>query len=82
MHLQGRPYLSQMGNFQQTENVERFQGRNPMKGRPADPDRQATIDFAKGVAGSLRDQADAIEKQFGTKHDKSTISKWLKGIDH
>jgi hypothetical protein len=35
----------------------------------------AKIDFAKGVAGSLQDKADAIEKQFGTKHDKSTISR-------
>jgi hypothetical protein len=52
-----------------------------MKVRPAEPDRQAEIDFAKGVAGSLQDKADAIEKQFGTKHDKSTISKWLKGFD-
>jgi len=60
---------------------ERFKGRNPMKGRPAEPDRQAEIDFAKGVAGSLQNKADAIEKQFGTKHDKSTISKWLKGFD-
>jgi hypothetical protein len=78
--LQGRP-LNQFGNFQMTENGERFKRRNPMKGRPAEPDRQAEIDFAKGVAGSLQNKADAIEKQFGTKHDKSTISKWLKGFD-
>jgi hypothetical protein len=81
MHLQGRPYLSEVGNFQVTENVERFKGRNTVKGRPADPDRQAKIDFAKSLDGSLQEKADAIEKQFGVKHDRSTISKWLKGSE-
>jgi hypothetical protein len=78
MHLQGRPFLSQLGNFQVTENVERFKGRNPLKGRPADPDRQAKIDFAKSVDGSLQDKADAVNAKFGSKHDRSTMSKWLK----
>jgi len=78
MHLQGRPYLSEVGNFQVTENVERFKGRNTEKGRPSDPDKQAKIDFANSLEGSLQEKADAIEAQFGVKHDRSTISKWLK----
>ncbi len=84
MHLQGRPYLSEIGNFQVTENVERFKGRNPVKGRTGDPDKQAKIDFARSVDGSLQEKADAVEKQFGIKHDRSTISKWLKesSFDH
>jgi hypothetical protein len=81
MHLQGRPYLSQMGNFQVTENVERFKGRNPVKGRPADPDRQAKIDFAKSIDGSLQGIANAVNEKFGSSHDRSTMSKWLKEFD-
>jgi hypothetical protein len=81
MHLLGRPYLSTTGNFQVTENVERFKGRNPKKGRPADPDKQAKIDLAKSIDGSLQEKADAVYEKFGTKHAKSTVSEWLKDFD-
>ena len=49
MHLQGRPHLNQIGNFQVTENVERFKGRNPKSGPKSDPEKQAKIDFAKSI---------------------------------
>jgi hypothetical protein len=78
MQLQGRPYLSQLGNFQVTENVERFKGRNPVKGRPSDPDRQAKIDFARSIDGSLQERTEAVNVKFDSKHSKSTISEWLK----
>lgn len=78
MHLQGRPYLSQIGNFQVTENVERFKGRNNKPGPRTDPDRQAKIDFAKSLDGSLQVKADAVNEKFGSKHSKSTVSEWLK----
>lgn len=81
MHLQGRPYLSQIGNFQVTENVERFKGRNNKSGPKNDPDRQAKIDFAKSLDGSLQDKATAVNEKFGSKHSKSTVSEWLKGFD-
>jgi hypothetical protein len=79
MHLQGRPYLSEIGNFQVTENVERFKGRNPVKGRPADPDKQAKIEFAQSTEGSLQDKSDAVNEKFGSNHSKSTVMGWLKG---
>lgn len=79
MHLQGRPYLSQIGNFQVTENVERFKGRNPLKGRPSDPDKQGKLDLAKSTEGSLKDKADAVNARYGSNHSKSTVSGWLKG---
>ncbi|MHB8218324.1 MAG: AAA family ATPase [Candidatus Sulfotelmatobacter sp.] len=81
MHLQGRPYLSEQGNFQVTENVERFKGRNSKSGPKDDPDRQAKIDFSKTIDGSLQDKADAVNEKFGSKHSKSTVSGWLKEFD-
>jgi hypothetical protein len=81
MHLLGRPHLSQFGNFQVTENVERFKGRNTVKGRPADPEKQAKIDFAKSLEGSLQDRAEAVIEKFGGKCSKSTVSGWLKEFD-
>ncbi len=81
MHLQGRPYLSQVGNFQVTENVERFKGRNNKSGPKSDPDKQAKIEFAKSVEGSFQQKADAVNAKFNTKHVKSTISDWMKEFD-
>lgn len=81
MHLQGRPYLNQIGNFQVTENVERFKGRNNKVGPKSNPDKQAKIDFAKSAPGSLQDKADAVNEKFASKHSKSTVSGWLKEFD-
>jgi hypothetical protein len=78
MHLQGRPHLYNAGNFYVTENVERFKGRNPTRGRPVDPDKQAKLDFAKTVPGTYQDKAKAVNEKFVTKHDESTIRKWFK----
>lgn len=50
-------------------------------GRKEDPDRQAKIDFAKNVNGSLQDKTAAVNEKFGSKHVKSTISEWLKEFD-
>lgn len=81
MHLQGRPHINETGNFQVTENVERFKGRNPVKGRPVDPDRQAKIDFANSVEGSLDVKRVAVIEKFGGTCSKSTMSEWMKGIE-
>lgn len=81
MQLQGRPYLSQNGNFQVTENVERFKGRNNKPGPKSNPDKQAKIDFAKSVDGSYQQRADAVNEKFGTNHSKSTIAEWCKDFD-
>ncbi len=56
----------------------REQRRNNKSGRPSDPSRQAKIDFAKSIDGSLQAKADAVNAKYGSHHDKSTISKWLK----
>jgi hypothetical protein len=77
MHLQGRPHLSEIGNFQVTENVERFKGRNPVNGRPEDVEKQAKLDFARTVEGTLHDQVAAVNEKFGSKHSKSTLSRWI-----
>lgn len=56
--------------------------RNDSKaGRKVDPDRQAKIDFAKGIDGSIRDKTDAVNEKFGTKHNHSTVGGWLKEFD-
>jgi RecA-family ATPase len=81
MHLEGRPYLFDTGNFKVTENVERFKGRNNKSGPKTDPDRQAKIDFVRSVDGSLQEKADAVNEKFGSKHAKSTVSEWLKDFD-
>jgi hypothetical protein len=47
-------------------------------GRPKDPDRQRKIDFARKVDGSWSDKAKAVNEEFGSKHDRNTIGKWLK----
>lgn len=46
-------------------------------GRPADPDRQAKIDFYKSVEGSSRQKADAVNDKFGTNHSHTTLSGWV-----
>jgi hypothetical protein len=47
-------------------------------GRPEDPDKQAKIDFAKSIQGSVRDKAQAVTEKFGSECSKSTLSEWLK----
>lgn len=77
MHLLGRPYLSQVGNFQVTENVDRFKGRNSVNGRPEDIEKQAKLDFALTIEGTLQEQVEAVNARFGSKHSKSTLSRWV-----
>jgi hypothetical protein len=79
MILQGRPYLSTIGNFKIVDNnAEPFSGRSNSKSGPKDPERKEKIEFAKSLDGSLQDIADAVNKKFGTKYVKSTIGEWLK----
>jgi hypothetical protein len=79
MILVGRPHLNNIGNFLvESTNAEPFKGRGSTPG-PKDPDRQAKIDFAKSVEGSLQEKADAVNEKFSSEHDKSTIGKWLRG---
>jgi len=47
-------------------------------GPKADPDLKAKIDLALSTPGSLQDKADGVNGMFGTNHDRSTISRWLK----
>jgi AAA domain len=79
MILQGRPYLSETGNFKVVNaNAEPFKGRNNQSGPKDDPDKQAKIDFAKSIEGSNQEKADAVNEKFGSEHPKETIRKWLK----
>jgi hypothetical protein len=50
---------------------------NNKGGRPKDPDIQRKIDFARTVAGSYTDKANAVNDKFGTNHGRSTVRKWL-----
>jgi hypothetical protein len=50
-------------------------------GRKVDPDKQAKIEFAKTVDGSLQEKADAVNEKFGSNHNKSTVSRWLNGVE-
>src|SRR5581483_2967915 len=74
MILQGRPFLSEIGNFKVVEaNAEPRKG-----GAPGDALKQQKIEFARGVEGSYQDKADAVNEKFGTKHTKGTLHEWLK----
>jgi AAA domain len=76
MILQGRPWLSETGNFKVVEtNAAPF---NRKAGAPGDSKKQQKIDFARGVEGSMQEKADAVNTHFGTKHSRSTIYEWLK----
>jgi len=78
MILQGRPYLSETGNFKVVNaNAEPFKGRNHQSGPKEDPEKQQKIDFAKTIDGSLQDKVKAVNEKYGSKHDRSTMSKWL-----
>lgn len=48
-------------------------------GRKVDPDKQAKLDFLKTATGSLQQKADALNKEFGSNHGKSTVKGWMKG---
>lgn len=82
MILQGRPYLSTIGNFKVVDaNAEPFTGVGKKTGRPADSEKQQKIEFARTLQGSLQDKADAVNAKFGSDHKKSTICEWLKIFD-
>jgi hypothetical protein len=55
--------------------------RKGQNGRKPNFDRQQKIEFAKNIDGSLQNKADAVNNKFGSNHDRSTISKWLKEFD-
>ena len=52
--------------------------RKAQNRRRPDTDKQQKIEFARSVGGSLQDMANAVNKKFGSDHDRSTIRKWLK----
>jgi hypothetical protein len=79
MILQGRPHLSETGNFH-IENANAAP-RTGKAGAPADPQKQQKLEFARTVEGSLKEKADAVNEKFGTKHDRGTIHKWLKPFE-
>lgn len=78
MILQGRPHLSDTGNFKVIDaDAEPFNGdRKP--GPKEDSLKQQKIALAKSVDGSGQEKADAVNKEFGSKHDRRTIERWLK----
>jgi hypothetical protein len=76
MILQGRPYLFETGNFKVVEvNAAPYKSK---AGAPGDPEKQQKLDFLRTLSGSNQEKADALNAKFGTKHDRSTISKWGK----
>jgi hypothetical protein len=79
MILQGRPYLSETGNFHIADaNAGKFKGKASASG---DSLKQQKIEFARSVRGSMQDKADAVNEKFTTKHGKTTIYEWLKPFD-
>jgi hypothetical protein len=81
-----RPWIDQTGDMKLvvppgTGTPLREQKRSNKPGPKSDPDRQANIDFAESIDGSLKDKADAIVKQIGGECSKSTPSEWLKEFD-
>ncbi len=82
MILQGRPYLSTIGNFKIIDaDAAPFAGRSNKSGPKEDTDKQLKITFAKSKFDSgctLQEATDATNEQFGSKHAPSTISRWLK----
>ncbi len=77
-----RPWIDETGDMKLvvppgTGTPLREQRRNK-SGPKTDPVRQAKIDFAQSIDGSLQAKADAVNAKYGSNHDKSTISKWLK----
>lgn len=74
MILQGRPYLYESGNFKIVDA-----DAAPRKaGSPGDDKKKEKVQFALTLDGSYQQRADAINERFGTKHDRSTVRKWLK----
>jgi hypothetical protein len=75
MILQGRPYLFEIGNFKVVEtNAAPYRGK---AGAPGDAKKQLKLAFLKTLSGSNQEKADRLNAEFGTKHDRSTVSKWL-----
>jgi hypothetical protein len=77
-----RPWIDETGDLKLvvppgTGTPLREQKRNTKSG-PKDLDRQAKIDFAKSIEGSLQDKANAVNAKFGTAYVKSTVGEWLK----
>jgi hypothetical protein len=78
-----RPWIDETGDMKLivapgTGTPLREQRRNDKTGRKSDPERQAKIDFAKSIDGSLQDKVKALNAHFCSKHAKSTVSEWLK----
>jgi AAA domain len=81
MILQGRPYLSTIGNFKVVNaNAETYAGKK-QEGKPEDPAKQQKIDFARKVEGSWQEKADAVNSEFKSAHDRSTIKRWVGKTD-
>jgi AAA domain-containing protein len=75
MILQGRPYLSTIGNFKVVDaNAEPRTGK---VGAPGDSLKQQKIDFLRTLSGSNQEKVEQLNMKFGTKHDRSIVSKWL-----
>ena len=74
MILQGRPHLYETGNFKVVDA-----DAAPRKaGSPGDDKKKEKVQFALTLDGSYQQKADAINERFGTRHDRSTVRKWLK----
>jgi hypothetical protein len=78
-----RPWIDETGDLKLvvspgTGTPLREQRRNSKSGPKADPERQAKIDFVKGLDGSLQDKVEAMNEKFGSNHVKSTVGEWLK----
>ena len=78
-----RPWIDETGDLKLvvppgTGTPLREQRRNRPK---IDSAKQAKIDFAKSVDGSLQDKVNAVNEKFGSKHGRSTIADWLKEFD-
>lgn len=79
MILQGRPYLFETGNFKVVEtNAAPFKGK---AGAPSDALKQQKIEFARNTPGSLKEKTDAVNAEFKSNHNRSTVYRWLEEFD-
>jgi len=75
MILQGRPHLSEIGNFKVVDaNAKPFKGK---AGTPEDPMKQQKLEFLKTCTGSNQEKVEQLNAKFESNHDRSIVSKWL-----
>jgi hypothetical protein len=50
-------------------------------GCPVNPEKQRKLDFLQSTRGTIQERAGLLNAEFGTKHGKGTVGKWLDEIE-